>query len=336
MTEIDWSTAEPEFENWPDLVKAMSTLNASGWIYRGLPNYRYDSVSKLERTLSARQTTLAEYQLREEENRAIGFFKKRARQVLHSTPSDSDLLGWLSLMQHYGAPTRLTDWSASPFVACYFAYERPLDREDAALWMLNANACRNSFGSSVLSQLWGPVDHIGAIPTLRYDTAGDSSKVYEGRSLTIESRAEVEANHIRHVIENEIIIPLPLPILSPDSRMTAQQACFVCLGKLGCDPPILSILLNPEAYPQFNTENLLPSNLVYQPGESMTRCLVPLVKKIRLRREWRAEALATLALFNISADTLFPGLDGVGRATEVFVSRDKLEIEHSFWNNLAL
>lgn len=336
MTEIDWSTAEPEFENWPDLVKAMSTLNASGWIYRGLPNYRYDSVSKLERTLSARQTTLDGYQLREEENRAIGFFKRRARQVLRTTPSDSDLLGWLSLMQHYGAPTRLTDWSASPFVACYFAYERPLDREDAALWMLNADACRNQFGSPVASQLFGPVDHIGAMPTVRYDVSGESSKVYEGRSLTIESRAEVEANHIRHVIENEIIMPLPLPILSPDSRMTAQQACFVCLGKLGCDPPILSILLNPEAYPDLNIEEQLPSKFVLQPDESMTKRLVPLVRKIRLRKEWRDEALSTLALFNVSADTLFPGLDGAGRATEVFVSRDKLAIEGSFWNNLAL
>ena len=336
MTEIDWSTAEPEFENWPDLVKAMSTLKAIGWIYRGLPSYRYDSVSKLERTLSARQTTLDGLQLRDEENRAIGFFKRRAKQVLRSTPADSDLLGWLSLMQHYGAPTRLTDWSASPFVACYFAYERPLSGEDAALWMLNADACRNQYCSPYLSQLSGPVDHIGALPNIHYDTAGVSSKVYEGRTLTIESRAEVEANHIRNVIENGFIMPLPLPILSPDSRMTAQQACFVCLGRLGCDPPILSILLNPEAYPECNIESQLPKMPVQEPDGSMTNRLVPLIRKIRLRKEWRDEVLATLALFNVSADTLFPGLDGVGRATEVFVSRDKLGIEGSFWNNLAL
>jgi hypothetical protein len=126
------------------------------------------------------------------------------------------------------------------------------------------------------------------------------------------------------------------PILSPDSRMTAQQACFVCLGRLGCDPPILSILLNPEAYPECNIENQLPKMPVLQPDGSMPMRLVPLVRKIRLRKEWRDEALATLALFNVSADTLFPGLDGVGRATEVFVSRDKQGIEGSFWNNLAL
>jgi hypothetical protein len=202
--------------------------------------------------------------------------------------------------------------------------------------MLNADACRNQYGSPFLSQLTGPVDHIGGSPNMHYDTTGVPRKVYEGRSLTIESRAEVEANHIRNVIENEIIMPLPLPILSPDSRMTAQQACFVCLGRLGCDPPILSILLNPEAYPEYNIENQLPKVPALQPDGSLQMRLVPLVRKIRLRKEWRDEALATLALFNVSADTLFPGLDGVGRATEVFVSRDKLGIESSFWNNLAL
>jgi hypothetical protein len=316
MAEIDWSTAEPEVESWADLVKAMSTLGQPGWIYRGLPSYKYDSISKLERTLHARKAALNESQLCDEENRAIGFFKRRARQVLRSTPPDQDILGWLSLMQHYGAPTRLTDWSASPFVACYFAYERPLGSEDAALWMLNAEACRRQYGSPALSLLCGPVDHVGATPTVHYNSAGIASKVYEGRLLTLEYLAEVEANHFRHAIENECTLPLPLPVLSPDNRMLAQQACFVCIGKLGCDPPVLSALLKPEA--------------------SIDSRLIPLVKKIRLRKEWRDEALATLDLFNVSADTLFPGLDGVGRATEVFVGREKPEIEGSIWTNLAL
>lgn len=44
------------------------------------------------------------------------------------------LLGWLATMQQYGAPTRLLDWTFSPYVAAYFAV-RAAPEADGALWM---------------------------------------------------------------------------------------------------------------------------------------------------------------------------------------------------------
>lgn len=62
-------------------------------------------------------------------------FKQSAAMLIDTSPkSDFD---WLFLMQHYGVPTRLLDWSESPLTALYFAVENTInDETDGALWLL--------------------------------------------------------------------------------------------------------------------------------------------------------------------------------------------------------
>jgi FRG domain-containing protein len=48
-------------------------------------------------------------------------------------------------MRHYGAPTRLLDWTESLYVAVYFAVEKEPDH-DGAVWVIHPRGIRNACG----------------------------------------------------------------------------------------------------------------------------------------------------------------------------------------------
>ena len=62
-------------------------------------------------------------------------FKQRAPGYLSSAPQTD--WEWLFIMQHYGLPTRLLDWTESALLGLYFAVREHRQDSDAAVWVLN-------------------------------------------------------------------------------------------------------------------------------------------------------------------------------------------------------
>ncbi len=63
-------------------------------------------------------------------------FKRHASLVSDlNLPSDDDRFGWLCVMQHYGTPTRLLDWTENALIALYFTVADARD-SDGELWAM--------------------------------------------------------------------------------------------------------------------------------------------------------------------------------------------------------
>lgn len=67
---------------------------------------------------------------------ALRFMRRAKTRHSGVLPASDAWPDWLFLMQHYGLPTRLLDWSRSPFVASVFAVESGPDRP-GAIWAIS-------------------------------------------------------------------------------------------------------------------------------------------------------------------------------------------------------
>ncbi len=101
------------------LIKTLCGL-PNPYIFRGHADASWLLQSTLERLIGAKWN-------KEEADRYESYSLQKFKAKYHlydrENVEPTSKLAWLSLMQHYGVPTRLIDFTESPFVALYFAIE---------------------------------------------------------------------------------------------------------------------------------------------------------------------------------------------------------------------
>ena len=119
-----------ELKTWNDF-KELAEKSRLEWIFRGQSNSEWDLETTLERS-----NIIENYPEFEEE--LIREFKKGVKFYLKDEVMPTSLLEYFSLLQHFGAPSRLLDFTKSPYVAAYFAFEQANDENDKiAIWVVN-------------------------------------------------------------------------------------------------------------------------------------------------------------------------------------------------------
>ena len=136
----------------PTLLKIIDDLEReNAWIFRGHQNYEWNLKTSFERMFfeTGKNSSFAS-------EMEIALIKKFQREAHYYGIPNCNYLNipeWLSIMQHYGAPTRLLDWTHSPWVGIFFAIieKRKDDAEGAALWAINWKKLDENTNSNILN-----------------------------------------------------------------------------------------------------------------------------------------------------------------------------------------
>ncbi len=120
-------------ESWGKYVSVITDSPYQNWAFRGQRDASLPLFSALSRYFMSFHVDPRAW--REQEERILRIFKRKAVHFIESVPPHDDDFEWLALMQDHGAPTRLLDFTWSPYVAAVFALYKTT--QEGVIWACN-------------------------------------------------------------------------------------------------------------------------------------------------------------------------------------------------------
>jgi hypothetical protein len=276
--------------------KPILVVRATGWhesvsfaqqlfdyVFRGQANAHWELNTRMERVCW--QTQFPTTFLRNREYAILRAFQRRAYHYLKSPPPLDNKLEWLALIQHYGGPTRLLDFTKSFYVAAFFAMESAKD--DAAVWALKEDWLYQHTDNTIRETI--------------YELHDRGSKI-------------VEENLCGNCEEKIVMVAEP-ERLNP--RISIQQGLFAIQGSLNHSfAENLQATLGVDFSELAAINKTEPVSIVKLSDIADLNCGLV---KIILPLEIHNAALQDLESMNVNARTLFPGLEGFARSLNIYL-----------------
>jgi hypothetical protein len=222
-------------------------------------------------------------------------FRRRAHQYLISPPLDYQLLEWLGIIQHHGGPTRLLDFTDSFYVAAFFAMEGAT--KDAAVWGINRSILHSTLMKKTAEI--GKVSSSQAMNLRCVEFAESILKERTGERLVIDVQPERLSERLA-VQQGSFLFPCDITATFQEN-LAQTFDLSTDIFQRGNDTKI-------DEFLEYNTNELA-------------------VVKVKLPCTFHSYALNDLRKMNVTATTLFPGLDGFARSFSLYI-RPFTTIDH--------
>lgn len=139
MNEIRY--IETKIENW-NQIYSLNSMFFSPYVFRGQANSKWNLETSIERKSDEFGRTSGVAGFNTEEKWMLHEFKRKFHLYSKNVIDKNDKFEWLAIMQHYGAPTRLLDFTQSIYIATYFAI---IDSDsESSIWGVNRHILRDN------------------------------------------------------------------------------------------------------------------------------------------------------------------------------------------------